>query len=296
MGRAAERLFAPAPAARLGVQRVLVGGYTGYYLAKRIGMLRRVHRTDPALFRPVGPARILQRPLPPRVADTLVHAELAADAASTLEMAHRVSGPLHAGLLLWTLTYRNSWSMIFHNDNALVLHTAVLGVARSADAVSVNAFRRGSVPPADWRYGLPGEVMSAATTATYFVAGVAKLKGPLGWSWVKGESLRSQIAADGLRKEVLGEGAARLGVRLQRQTALFRLLATGSLAIELLAPLALADRRLGQLWASQTWAMHWGIRALMGIRFRYQQSGLIFASFLPTERLLPASSYTARVR
>jgi len=208
---------------------------------------------------------------------------------------HRVVGPEHAGLLLWTLSYRNSWSMIFHSDNNLVLHTAVLGLSPSADSLSVDAvLAHGRLDPQlrDWRYGLPSRLINAVTTATYFVAGVAKLKGPLGWSWATGESLRSQIAADGLRKELLGSSAAPLGLRLYGQTGLFRLLAVGSLVIELAAPLALLDRRLGRAWAVGAFGLHWGILALMGIKFRHQLSGVIFASFFPVDRL-PARGSSA---
>lgn len=118
------------------------------------------------------------------------------------------------------------------------------------------------------------------------MSGVAKVKGPLGWSWASGESLRSQIAADGLRKELLGSHAAPMGVRLYPYTALFRLLATGSLALELAAPLSLIDRRLARLWAVSAFGMHWG-RAVMGIKFRHQMSGVVFLPFFPTEQLDP---------
>jgi hypothetical protein len=75
-------------------------------------MFRRVHRTNPALFAPVGPVRALRRPLPPVVADTLLYAALVADVAVTLGVRHRLTGPAHAALLMWTLSYRNSWSMV----------------------------------------------------------------------------------------------------------------------------------------------------------------------------------------
>ncbi len=220
------------------------------------------------------------------MADAIFYTGLAADAAFTLGVRHRVTGPAHAALLLWTLSYRNSWSMTFHSDNNLVLHTAVLGLSPSANALSVDAPHLGSGRQ-HWRYGVPSHLISAVTAATYLVAGVAKVKGPLGWSWASGESLRSQIAADGLRKELLGSSAAPAGVRMYAHTGLFRLLAAGSLALELAAPLALLDRRLGRLWAVNAFGMHWGIRAIMGIRFRYNMSGVMYASFFPVERVLP---------
>lgn len=287
LGRLDARWLPATPATRPAVLRVINGVYTAHYLARRVGMLRRIHRTDPQLFAPVGPVRVLRRPLPPLVADALVYACLAADVASTVGFRHRVTGPLHAGLLLWTLSYRNSWSMIFHNDNNLVLHSAVLGCTRSADALSVDALMGSPERGEHWRYAAAPRAMQAVTTATYFVAGVAKVTGPLGWSWGSGESLRSQIAADGLRKELLGSSAAPLGVRLYEQTALFRLMATGSLVLELAAPLALIDRRLARVWVVSAFGMHWGIWAIMGITFRHHMSGVVYASFFPVERLDP---------
>ncbi|EMY32503.1 hypothetical protein D477_019853 [Arthrobacter crystallopoietes BAB-32] len=285
-----ERHIMPAaPALRPAALRLATGLYTAHYLGRRVKMLGRIHRGDTSMFAPVGPCRILKKPLPPKVADALVWAEIAANAAYTLGWQHKVTGPLHAGLLTWTLSYRNSWSMVFHNDNNLVLHTAVLGAAPAADALSLDALRRsGTLLPQrhDWRYGLPATVMSAVTTATYLVAGVAKVTGPMGWNWASGEGLRSQVAADGLRKELLGSRAAGLGMRLYPHKGIYTALAVGSLVIELAAPLALANRRLGQVFAVAAFGMHWGIQAVMGIRFRYNQSGVMYLSFFPLGRAL----------
>jgi hypothetical protein len=66
---------------------------------------------------------------------------------------------------------------------------------------------------------------------------------------------------------------------------LFTAMAVTSLVV-VGAPLALVDRRLGRLWALGAFAMHWGILAVMGIRFRYQLSGVAFASWFDFERAL----------
>ena len=222
-------------------------------------------------------------------------ATLVANVAFILGLRHRYTGPLFAGLLLWVLSYRNSWSMIYHNDNALVLHAAILGLSRSADAFSVDALARSvssrkeqpeADPTGDWRYGWPIRLMNTATALTYFLAGVAKVKGPLGWGWAGGETLRSQIGMDGLRKELLGEGAAPLAFVLYDKVGLFRMLAAGSLVLELGAPLALFDKKLSQLWAINTFLMHWGIYFTMKITFRYQLAGLIFSPFFDLDRLV----------
>lgn len=291
VGRAAlDRVLAPAPPERLAGSRILLGAYAVGYLARRTRMLARIHRTDPELFAPVGPCKLLRRPLPPRVADALVVAEIAAGAAFTLGIAHRITGPVHAGLLLWTLSYRNSWSMVFHNDNALVLHTIVAACAPSADAWSADALalrilgRPASSAP-HWRYGYPPRLMSAVSALVYWLSGVAKVEGPLGWGWATGDSMRGQVAADGLRKEVLGSKASPLGVRLYRFRPIWTATAAPSLALELIAPLALLHPVTGRLWAVGAFGMHWGIKALMNISFRYQLSGAAYASFVPWERL-----------
>jgi len=290
---AAERAwFAPMPASRLAVMRIALGAYTLRYLGQRVSMLRRMARSDPRLFAPVGVARPLRRPLAPGVVDTLTTVTLVSGACFTVGGLHRVSGPVFAGSLLALLSYRNSWSMIFHNDNALVMHAIVLGLTPSADSLSVDALARdlrsgGGKRRSDhrWHYGWPIRLMNTITAATYLLAAVAKRKGPLGRRWTTGESLRRQIGVDGMRKELLGEGAAPLGVRLWDQVLLFRLLAVGSMLIEAGAPLALVHRRIGQVWAVNAFFMHWGIYLLMGIKFRYQQTGLIFGPFFDLERI-----------
>jgi hypothetical protein len=285
-----EPHFMPAaPALRPAVLRVATGLYTACYLGRRVKMFSRIHRGDASMFAPVGPCRILKQPLPPRMADALVWAEVAANAAYTAGLGYRVTGPLHAALLTWTLSYRNSWSMVFHNDNNLVLHTAVLGAAPAADALSLDSLlRSGTLVPRryGWQYGLPATVMSAVTACTYLVSGVAKVSGPMGWKWASGGGLRGQVAADGLRKELLGSHAAALGLKLYERKGLFTLLAVGALVIELAAPLALANRRLGQAFAVAAFGMHWGIYAVMGIRFRYNQSGVMYLCFFPVGRTL----------
>ncbi|MGI9002447.1 MAG: hypothetical protein ACR2GH_12370 [Pseudonocardia sp.] len=279
-------LGAAVPAARIGLVRAALGGYTLYYLARRRRMLREVVRTDPAQFAPVGPVRVLTRPLPPALADALDDATLVSTALFALGAGHRFTGRAHAALLTWTLAYRNSWSMIFHNDNLLVLHTLALGAGRSADAVSVDAACRADAPAPHPRYGWPLELMNATTAAAYLISGVAKVAGESGWGWARGDGLRRQVAIDGLRKEVFGSHPRPLAYRLYPYRRLFTAMAVASLLVELGAPLALLDRRLGRLWALGGFGMHWGILAIMGIRFRYQLSGAAFLSCFDLERAL----------
>lgn len=283
--------FVSAPAARLGAARAVLGGYTLWYLGRRVRMLRRIAATDPARFQPVGPARVLRRPLPVPVVHATTIATLAAAAAFTVGWRHPVSGPVFPALLTWTLAYRNSWSMVFHTDNALVLHALVLGLAPSADALSLDARAGRSGSPAgdplvaDPRYGWPLQLAQALSGAAYAVSGVAKLAGPLGYRWASGEHLRRQVAVDGIRKELGGEQVPPLAAALFPRPWVWRLAAVATLVVELAAPIVVGARRLRVPMAAALFGMHWGIRAVMGIRFRYQLSGAAFAPFLELERL-----------
>src|ERR1051326_5220523 len=124
-------LFPSAPATRPALLRILVGSYTLWYLVPRLDMLMKVAQSDHRLFAPVGV--VFGGVVVPQVFRWLLHATLAAAAAFTLGLCHRLSGPAFAGLLLWLLCYRNSWSMIYHSDNLLALHAIVLGLTPSAN-------------------------------------------------------------------------------------------------------------------------------------------------------------------
>jgi hypothetical protein len=290
--------FAEAPATRLATLRLIIGLYAFAYLSQRYSLLSAVAATSRTYFEPVGLATILEDPLPVPIAQGLIVATLVACAAFVLGFQYRWSGPLFALLLLWTLSYRNSWTMVYHTDNLLVLHVLVLGLAPAADALSVDALlNRAAVarapvlgvwrsrnPVADWGYGYPIRLICAVTVATYLLAAVAKLIGPVGWSWVMGDALRDQIAYDALRKELLSTGATAWAFTLYRQETLLTVVGVGSLAIELLAPLALFSRALAWVWVLAAFLMHWGIYFIMDITFWYHQFGIAFVSFFDVEK------------
>jgi hypothetical protein len=292
--------FAEAPATRLALLRLVIGLYALAYLWRRFTLLSDVVATSRTYFEPVGLAAFLEDPLPVPIARGLILATLVACAAFVLGFKYRWSGPLFAVLLLWVLSYRNSWTMVYHTDNLLVLHVLVLGLAPAADALSVDALLtrgavartpvlgvwRGRDPVADWGYGYPIRLICAVTVATYLLAAVAKLAGPVGWSWVMGDALRDQIAYDALRKELLSTGATPWAFTLYQQVALLTVVGVGSLAIELLAPVALFSRVFAWVWVVAAFLMHWSIYFIMDITFWYHQFGVAFVSFFDLEKPL----------
>ncbi|MCG8457191.1 MAG: hypothetical protein MI919_13020 [Holophagales bacterium] len=281
--------FIALPPSRLAIVRIVVGAYALYYVGTRRDMLATLASSADFLFRPVGVFRVFDAPISPELFGWMVDSTLVLGILFVLGWQYRIVGPVFALLLLAVFSYRNSWSMIYHSHNPLVLHALVLGVARAADALSIDAWRRrGAVQPKDsshWRYGWPIQLICLTTVSIYFLAGVAKVASQLGWAWAGGGSLRDQIAVDAIRKDVFGGYAPPLAFTLYDFVWLFTILGIGSLIIELGAPLALAARRWAYAWVLMTWSLHWGIFFIMDIKFRYQLSGLVFVAFLPMEML-----------
>ncbi|MFQ5732933.1 MAG: hypothetical protein ACE5KM_13415 [Planctomycetaceae bacterium] len=287
--------FCEASPRRLALLRLLVGGYALWYVAGRLGFLVRVaERTDPAFFSPVGVAALLAQPLPAGVYRGVGVFTIWLGVMFVMGCWHRVVGPFFAGCLLFLLCYRNSWLMVYHSENLLVLHVLILGVTRSADAWSLDAWMRGpSVAEplghakTSWRYGWPIRLICTVTAATYLLAAVAKVAGPLGWSWATGTAMRGQVAVDALRKELLGDGASPLVSLLYDHVWLFAVLGVATLILEFVAPLAVFNTRFGRFWAAAAFLMHWGILGVMGIKFRYCLSGIAFAAFYCIGRARP---------
>ncbi|MEM6291527.1 MAG: HTTM domain-containing protein [Myxococcota bacterium] len=271
------------PAERLAMLRILVGAYGVIYLLSRVGAIWGVTRYRPQQFRPVGLAWWMESPLPPGLVAAGLILTLVAGVAYVLGWRFKVAGPLYAAGLLWVTSYRNSWGMVFHTENLLVLHTLIVGVAASADAWSLDARGR-PLPAASSRYGWAVVLMGWVAALTYFVAGIAKLSHS-GLGWITSDTLRNFIAYDNIRKAELGAGYSTLGTWMVAHAWVFPPLAAVSMAVEIGAPFAVLNRRLGMVWAAAAWGFHVGVLALMYILFHYPILGVAYASFFPVERL-----------
>lgn len=280
---AADAWYRPiAPAERLAGLRILIGGFAALYLAARLPNL--IGLGELSGFRPVGVTALLAAPLPPALVIAQALLALALGVAFTLGWRFRVTGPAFALALLWVLTYRNSFGMVFHTENLTVLHVLGLAFAPASDAWSLDARRAAAPAPAPARrYGWPVRLLALATVVAYVLAGVAKLR-ISGLSWATSDLLRNYVAYDNLRKLLLGDTYSPLGARLVGEPWLFPPLAFASLLMELLAPLALVGPRLARVWALSAWAFHAGVLAVMAIFFPYPLFGLAFAPLFAVER------------
>jgi hypothetical protein len=299
--RVASFWFAAAPASRLALLRIVIGSYALYWITDHFDAYMRNAVTSPSLFEPVGPVALLKSPLPPVVFQAVLIITIVANVLFVLGAGHRFTGPAFGILLLWVLSYRNSWGMIFHTDNMLALHVLILGFTRSADALSVDALHHSSsgahlsgfvrgwslrAAQPSWEYGYAIKLLCLVTTLAYFLSGVAKLTGPLGSSWAMGESLRTQVAWDVFRKELLLADPPQLIYVLYDKLWIFTLLAVGTLIIELGAPLVMLSGWLAAIWIPAALGMHWGIEIIMGIDFPYQLYGMAFTPFIPLDRVI----------
>lgn len=296
--------FVAGSADRLAALRVLLGSSAVVFLGLRFQQYASIAATAPDLFEPVGPVAVLTRPIPPAAFEAILVVTLLAGGGFVLGWRFTWTGPLFAALLLLVVSYRNSWSMIYHVDNLLVLHILVLGLTRSADAFSLDASgmrplseawdrdrvgeQYAEAPSAErrgwhWEYGYPIRLLCAVTVAVYVLSAIAKLSGPLGLNWALGEGLRNQIGFDALRKELLETGAQPLAYIVFNNLALAGTIGVSAIVLELGSIVALFNERIGRLWAVAAYGMHWGIHAVMGITFWYQLTGLAFAPFLVSE-------------
>jgi len=287
LARAEAWLLAPAPPARLAVLRVLVSAYAaGWALARLPAHLS--HTGQPAhRWQPVGVLAPLAAP-PPDAA--VVAAALAAPVLAVLAAMgwrHRATGPAAALAVLGLATLDSSWGQVFHTENLMVLHLAILAATpAAADALAPGRRgRAGEGPGPDGRYGWPVRLAALVVVLTYLVTGIAKVR-MSGLAWLDGDTLRHIVAHDNLRKAALGDAWSPAGAALVGQAWVFAPLAVVTLVVELGAWAALLGGRWRTAWVAAAWLFHAGVLALMAILFAYPLTGVAFAPFFRLERLV----------
>jgi hypothetical protein len=266
-------------AGRTAALRILVGGYATAYLIVRAPHFWDVAALERRAWEPVGVAGWLDTPPPAAAVRALLVATVVAGVAFVAGARHRVTGPSFAALFLALTTLRNSWGQVWHTENLVVWHLAILAFAPAADVWSLDARRAPRAARPTWA----PQLMSAVTVATYAVAGITKLR-ESGVDWARGDVLRNQVAYDNVRKAALGADYSTVAGVVLEHRVLWLPIACATLAVELGAPLALAGRRAAWCWAAAAWCFHAGVLAIMAISFPYPLSGIAFASMLPVER------------
>lgn len=270
------RWVAPVPAARLAILRAAVGAWAVATLLARRGEFVGAIAVGAGEFQPTGIVRLLPAPLDPSTFAALYDATLALAAAWTLGLGWRVVAPAFSLALLFVLSYRVSFGIMYHHAHVAMLHVIALSCAPAA------SFRRDAPPVAGW----PARLMRVIVVASYVQSGWSKVH-DVGWAWATGENLAGHVTHVALARELLSEGSASAGALwMLRHPEVLAAAAAGTLVLELGAPLMLLHRRIAVAWALALWAMHVVILAVMDIDFRYYTTGLVFLCFLPVERLV----------
>lgn len=290
MRRLADWWFEPAPAERLAALRIGIGLYALVYLVARLPELVTVATLPAATFDPIGLTRLASTPLPVAAVVAIAIVTCVALVGFTLGWAHRVVAPLAALGLLWTLSYRNSWGIVFHTENLVALHVLVLACSPAADAWALSHRSRGPAPAG---YGWPLKLMSTIVIVTYVLAGVAKLR-LAGASWIDGDQFRNQLAFDSLRKALLGGHVSVFARAMLDHRAVVAVFAVATLTLELGAPIALLGGRIAAAWVIAAWSFHVGVALLMNIWFPYPLLGFAFLPMFAVER--PLRRAGARMR
>jgi hypothetical protein len=273
---------APAPAERLALLRILVGAYCVGLLLLRGPSLLRLAQLDASRFRGVGLATLLETPLSLPLLIALLALAFVGACCFCAGARHRVLAPGFAVLLLFLLSYRNSWGHMSHSEQLISIHVLLLSVLPAADALSLDhkAGRTHAGPPE--RYGWPLRLLMLSVVISYMIAGWAKLH-YAGTAWVSGDAVYHQVAHDTLGKLRLGAFVSPLGPTLLRWPWLFAVASVFTLIIELGAVVAMLGGRLRTAWVVGAYAMHVGIAVAMSIAFPYPLWGVAFASFFELE-------------
>ena len=282
LSRFDDSWHAGAPAERLATLRILVGIYCVGLLLLRGPSLLRLAQLEVSRFAGVGPAALLDAPLPQPILIALLLLAFLGAINFCLGLRHRVLAPLFAVLLTFLLSYRNSWGHLSHSDQLVSVHVLLLSVLPAADALSLDQTSGRTRSGDPDRYGWPLHLMMLCVVISYMLAGWAKLHYG-GLAWLSGEAVYNQVANDTLSKLRLGGWVSPVGPLLLRWPALFGIASVFTLIIELGAPIALLGKRLRTAWVAGAYAMHVGIALTMGIAFPYPMWGIAFACFFDLE-------------
>lgn len=259
-----------------------MGVYCVGLLLLRGPSVLRLAQLDATRFDGVGLAALLEAPLSLPWLIVLLALAFVGAVCFCVGVRHRVLAPGFAGLLLFLLSYRNSWGHMSHSEQLISIHVLLLSVLPAADALSLDHKAGRSVAGQQDSYGWPLRLLMLCVVISYMLAGWAKLHygGP---AWVSGDAVYQQVAHDTLSKLRLGAFVSPLGPTLLRWPGLFAVASVFTLIIELGAVLALFGGRLRTAWVVGAYAMHVGIAAAMGIAFPYPLWGIAFASFFELE-------------
>ena len=198
---------------------------------------------------------------------------IAATAGCLLGLHMRVCGWAALLLAIPMFGLPQCYGVVHHKQILTVLALGIFALAKPADVLSLDSLRRGrpQVLPQD-EYRWPIGLMQMLMCVVFFAAGVAKIRygGP---AWVLSDNLKNTLLLtfyDGT------DPPTRLALWLVQYPLLCKLLAAGTIWIELSAPLALVSRRYRWFVVPSLLSMQVGIYFVMGIDFHAFMACYVF--------------------
>ena len=242
----------------------LVALFASLYVAIRLPAFLSLADLRASSFEPVGILWSLRSPLPNSAWFGVLGLLFVSGLVVLTGRATRPAMAVFAPCVLVVTTYRSSWGQLLWFENLLVIHLIVLTVA-----VVIGPIGENRLPP--WAM----QWCAVATVVLYMLAGVAKLRYG-GSAWISGDVLAHHIGYSSARLSVFGERPPLLASFAVNHTGALAVASFTTVALELVAPLALLRRCLAVVWSTAMWAMHVGIALTMAVAFPYPIVGLAF--------------------
>ncbi|HEX7118968.1 MAG TPA: DCC1-like thiol-disulfide oxidoreductase family protein [Longimicrobiales bacterium] len=262
--------FEPAPPLNLGLCRALFfGALFLFYLPQDFAGWGDV---SPVFWEPVFLLQFFHLPqLSAPVLEVLEVAWKSALLLCCIGLFTRPSGAAAFLLGAYLFGLQHSFGKVRHHDAILVFALGILALSRMGDAFSVDRLIRrwrggrgvpASAPSGEYTWPIRGVWVVMALV--FLGAGVSKLQNA-GLEWVFSDSMANTLieANYGITNGPL----VPWGLHLAQVGWLARLMALGSLTVELAYPLALFSHRARWLLVPAILAMQIGIRIILGPRF-----------------------------
>lgn len=254
--------FPPVPRRRLLVLRRLA--YAFVFLDVLVTTPWVADVADPSLYEPLLIGRLLPFPTPtPAVVDGVRVALLASAGLSVWSRWPRITGAACAVLYLQWMLVAFSFGKVDHDRLAFLV---LLAVAATVGPAGADDDRPD--PAAGWAL----RCVQVAVTATYVLAGVAKLRFG-GAEWVQGATMMRALVRRGTG----------LGERLLDHPELLEVAQWATMAFELGAVALLVGGPLRRLWLAQAVGFHVAVYLTLTITFLPHVFCLL--AFAPLERV-----------
>jgi hypothetical protein len=227
--------FTPSSPVDLGVSRALFfGGLLAWYASEDFGVWGDV---SPVFRNPVWLFYRLDLPiLPASTIRILAGVWRCALASAALGFFTRASSVVAFVLGTYLLALPFNFGKLSHNAGAVVMILGVLAVARSGDAVALDAWRRKPVA-ASAEYTWPVRTAWLVLALVFLGAGISKLR-HAGLAWVTSDTMRNTLLVNHYYQSV-DQPLVSWGLAIAEHPGLCHALAAGTMGIELAYPIAL---------------------------------------------------------